>query len=314
MNRWEFPNTKNIFSKPLHMITILGDILKACKVLKEFQEILGPDLKQVTGSAETIDGVLNRVKDQIRKLVNFPNDVFHIEQQVDWNVTYSGFDTAITSVEQETATLLDTTFQEKLSSSENAFDLLTKFKDVDTREAIKDTLDGKYKNVLNRYNEEVKEMEGLYNKYNSNTPIPKNMPPRSGSIAWARSIITRIKTPIDKFTTKPEILTELPAGREAAKNYVRIAKELTENYEAVKFNDWKAKNTVEAIDMLHKNILRIETDADGNNVYKVNFNPKLKVIIREAKFLDRIGKDIPATIINIALQEKDYMKYIDKLN
>lgn len=77
MNRWEFPNTKNIFSKPQHMITILGDILKACKVLKEFQEILGPDLKQVTGSAETIDGVLNRVKDQVRKLVNFPNDVFH---------------------------------------------------------------------------------------------------------------------------------------------------------------------------------------------------------------------------------------------
>lgn len=46
----------------------------------------------------------------------------------------------------------------------------------------------------------------------------------------------------------------------------------------------------------------------------MNFNPKLKVIIREAKFLDRIGKDIPNTIINIALQEKDYMKNVDKLN
>jgi dynein heavy chain len=95
---------------------------------------------------------------------------------------------------------------------------------------------------------------------------------------------------------------------------VRIAKELTENYEAIKFNDWKTKNTVEAIEMLHKNILRIDINSEGGNVFKVNFNPKLKVIIREAKFLDRIGKDIPATIINIALQEKDYMKYIDKLN
>jgi hypothetical protein len=66
--------------------------------------------------------------------------------------------------------------------------------------------------------------------------------------------------------------------------------------------------------MLHKNILRIDINSEGMNVFKVNFNPKLKVIIREAKFLDRIGKDIPATIINIALQEKDYMKYIDKLN
>jgi len=30
--------------------------------------------------------------------------------------------------------------------------------------------------------------------------------------------------------------------------------------------------------------------------------------------LERIGKNIPQTIINIALQEKDYMKYVDKLN
>jgi len=49
-------------------------------------------------------------------------------------------------------------------------------------------------------------------------------------------------------------------------------------------------------------------------IYRVNFAPELKVIIREAKFLDRIGKPIPQTIINIALQEKDYMRHVDKLN
>jgi dynein heavy chain len=141
------------------------------------------------------------------------------------------------------------------------------------------------------------------------------MPPRSGSIAWARSIITRIKTPIDKFTTKPEILTDIPAGIKAAKLYVNVAKELTEVYEFNRFQEWKSKNTVEAINMLHDHILRSDRDANDRPInFKVNFNPKLKVIIREAKFLDRIGKDIPPTIINIALQEKDYMKYIDKLN
>ena len=40
----------------------------------------------------------------------------------------------------------------------------------------------------------------------------------------------------------------------------------------------------------------------------------MRVTIREAKFLDRIGKKIPQTIINIALQEKDYMRHVDKLN
>jgi hypothetical protein len=52
--------------------------------------------------------------------------------------------------------------------------------------------------------------------------------------------------------------------------------------------------------MLRKEILIKIGDGD-NRRYKVNFDPKLKVIIREAKFLDRIGKEIPNTIINIAL-------------
>jgi hypothetical protein len=38
------------------------------------------------------------------------------------------------------------------------------------------------------------------------------MPPDSGSIAWARSIITRIKTPIDKFKTRAEILHKYEEG------------------------------------------------------------------------------------------------------
>jgi len=70
--------------------------------------------------------------------------------------------------------------------------------------------------------------------------------------------------------------------------------------------------------MLKENILKEIIDksqqAGDAKRYKVNFDAKLKVIIREAKFLDRIGKQIPHTIINIALQEKDYMRHIDKLN
>jgi dynein heavy chain len=49
-------------------------------------------------------------------------------------------------------------------------------------------------------------------------------------------------------------------------------------------------------------------------LYKVNFNPNLRVIIKEARFLDRIGREIPHTIINIALQDKDYARHINKLN
>jgi dynein heavy chain len=66
--------------------------------------------------------------------------------------------------------------------------------------------------------------------------------------------------------------------------------------------------------MLKKPILRRENENSSNPVYKVNFDPQLKVIIREARFLDRIGREIPHTIINIALQDKEYARHINKLN
>ena len=152
-------------------------------------------------------------------------------------------------------------------------------------------------------------MAELFKKHEYNPPIPKNMPKQSGSIAWARSIITRIKGPIDKFKQKPEILTEFTLGKEIAKTYVQIAKQLTENHEASIFNSWTKSKTGEAINYLKESILKKE-----GTLYKVNFNPNLRVIIKEARFLDRIGREIPHTIINIALQDKDYARHINKLN
>ena len=191
--------------------------------------------------------------------------------------------------------------------------MLNKFRDIKTRDRIEKELSAKYEDVLGRYNDEIEEMKKLYHANQANPPIPKNMPPNSGNICWSRSIITRIKSPIDKFKTKPDILTTEPVGKDATTKYVQTAKLLTEHYESEMFQKWKVQNIQAAIDYLSNYIL-INVGGDGDKKYQVNFNPKLKVIIREAKFLDRIGKDIPNTIINIALQEKDYMKNIDKLN
>jgi hypothetical protein len=51
--------------------------------------------------------------------------------------------------------LITATFKEKLNSSEGAFELLSKFKNVKTRPRIEEELSGKYKNVLVRYKHEL---------------------------------------------------------------------------------------------------------------------------------------------------------------
>jgi dynein heavy chain len=81
-------------------------------------------------------------------------------------------------------------------------------------------------------------------------------------------------------------------GKQITKKYIALAKKLDVGYEKEKFETWIKSNTQLAIDLLKKNILEKRGEGE-NRTYYVNFDPQLKVIIREAKFLDRIGKEIP---------------------
>jgi len=46
----------------------------------------------------------------------------------------------------------------------------------------------------------------------------------------------------------------------------------------------------------------------------VKFDDEFKVLIKEAKHLEKMGYPISKTIINISLQEKEYYRYIDRLH
>ena len=73
------------------MKNILENFNTACVVLQEFFAILGNDLKAVTGSSESINGITTRVKEQVRKLETFSNDVYNYEYFSEWQTTYKTF-------------------------------------------------------------------------------------------------------------------------------------------------------------------------------------------------------------------------------
>ena len=62
-------------------------------------------------------------------------------------------------------------------------------------------------------------MEALFERCRKNPPISKSMPPKAGAIAWARSIMARIKAPIHRFTTREGMLTT-ERGKEVARMYI----------------------------------------------------------------------------------------------
>jgi len=170
------------------------------------------------------------VNDCVHKIRTFSRDIFNEDYHEEWNVVYSDFKQSIDQIEDETASLINQTFKEKLNSSDGAFNLLAKFKNIKTRPKIEQQMKNKYDDVLKKYKEELVEMNALFEKYKDNPPISKNMPPTAGRIEWARSIMGRVKGPIDKFKQK-EGLIYTPLGQEATQMYINLVRKLDQQYE-----------------------------------------------------------------------------------
>lgn len=109
------------------MRTVLKDLEDACVIIQEFYAILGPDLKQVTGDAQQIDDQIDKVKEQVKKLETFYTDVFSKQHEGQWKSRFNDFLGQIKQIDQHVVSLIERTFQDKLNSSEGAFDLLQKF-------------------------------------------------------------------------------------------------------------------------------------------------------------------------------------------
>jgi hypothetical protein len=47
--------------------------------------------------------------------------------------------------------------------------------------------------------------------------------------------------------------------------------------------------------------LDCKKDSKGNKIFEVNFSDEFKILIKEAKHLEKMGKPISKTIVNISL-------------
>ena len=63
--------------------------------------------------------------------------------------------------------------------------------------------------IINQYGKDLESIRKLYQKCKNDPPVPRNLPPVSGKIAWARQLYRRIEAPMRVFKKKPELLKVL---------------------------------------------------------------------------------------------------------
>ncbi|XP_033627732.1 dynein heavy chain 10, axonemal-like [Asterias rubens] len=332
--RWEF-DRKRLFERTDYMAMICQDIYDVAQVLQEFYHIFGPELKSVTGDPQRIEDVLKRVDGLVEPIQDVSFDPFGLKHQLQWRKVMEWFNKEVAAIEEEAKHFINESFK-TLRSAEGAFDMLLKFKNIRSREAINSQMMKKFNDILLQYGKEVDTVNSLFKQHQDNPPVSKNQPPVGGAIAWERSLFHRIKHTIIRFQSMEDLLTS-EYGKAARSKYLGVARQMRE-YEEKKYEQWR--EYVEGIlpGLLKRNLLTKPTatmaiipvshsEGDGTEgssasnhamqgrevKYVVDFATELSEIIVETKYMEQLSFNIPELARNVALQEDKYLRWNDGL-
>ena len=345
-HRWEFER-KALFGKTDYMSEICANILEIVEALDHFKVFLGPELKAVTGDAEGIDEVLKRV-DGLTGPLKIPSEekVFDKSYEKPWESIMRKFRGSVAEIEKMTEVFIKESFR-KLRSAEGAFELVQNFQKIGADDSndsgggisssaggqpvagssIKQQISNRYDDILEQYVHELESLKQLFLMNKDKPPLCKNYPPVAGSIAWARDLYQRAKRPILRFKNHGGLLDD-EFGDKVKLNYLEFARTV-DNYVTDLFNDWEVAVAVLAGERLKLPVLRSianyvppskQQEKEGAPFvlppppYRVSFSHDLRMIIKESRYLDKLGFRIPESALNVTLQEGKYLEISRSLN
>ncbi|TPP46731.1 Dynein heavy chain and region D6 of dynein motor family protein [Leishmania donovani] len=310
---WSF-DERRLFDVTDYMSDRCTDLLEVIETVEYYTTVLSAQLKTVLTDATDIERILKDVEKLKRPFGTLTFDPFERRATHNWQVVFSGFLTAVTSLDHEVSLFINRIFDDDLRSAESAFELLVSFKRIRTRPDrggnsldISALLLEKTDRILAQYFTEVENVRRIFQDQKEAPPLSKNQPPVAGAIHWSMSLFHRLKKPIVRF--QHEGMLKSSVGQQVKAKYVEASRQM-KNYSTARFLKWREEVRVPAPASLKWNILR----ADPDGTYRVNFNWSIFDIIRETKYLDRLGFEVPKALLHISLQDEAYHGYVDALN
>ncbi|NXN18460.1 DYH10 protein, partial [Indicator maculatus] len=163
----------------------------------------------------------------------------------------------------------------------------------------------------------VEKINEIFVQKQNDPPLWKNHPPVAGAISWSRFLFHEIKHTIVRFQEVEEMLAS-ERGKEVKQIYLNVAKKMKE-YEDQKYSQWRDETEQMLPQLMENTLLNISSLTEDPVTTKksvrfvVNFPPMLREIIIETKYMEQLGFTVPEMARYVALQEKRYLRYTNRL-
>ncbi|CAD7701503.1 unnamed protein product, partial [Ostreobium quekettii] len=167
----------------------------------------------------------------------------------------------------------------------------------------------KLNDILHQFSKEMDIAVAIFEAHRAEPPLTRNQPPVAGAIKWSRSLFARVKHTMNKLLSMEVDIRGEEAGRDVHEKYMGLAR-MVMVFERGKFKDWA--ESADSIAMHHLKQPMLRRDGEAGRI-SVNFHNNLTQLMRETRYLDRMGFAIPEVALNVALQEDKYHQCVEAL-
>lgn len=312
--KWDF-DREALFQRTTYMTRICNDLHEVATVIDHYKNFLGQELQDIIGNSQGINEALSQVHELVRPFIllnDSPALIFNRKMEAFWRATMKEFHEKVEAIRRNTDKFIDRSFN-RMKSAENMFKLLNDVMSIHTSDISADTLNNsimfKSIKILDRFNEEINEIEDIFKLEEKNPPLTKNMPPVAGAIYWCDSLFQRIRKTFKLLNTNKHMFNANKFNM-TIENATRVAK-LIKNHENALFDRWKTDVQQHALSYLRQNILTRDPITAHRSM--VNFHPQLTLMIQETKYLDKLAKKVPEIALNVTMQEDKYHRYVEQI-
>ncbi|XP_069769397.1 dynein axonemal heavy chain 5 isoform X6 [Narcine bancroftii] len=280
---------------------IFGKFDTFCKRLEKIVHVMNTmenfsDLQNV--KMEGFDKICLRYQTIILSLKSKTYDVLD-HRKKEFDNDFQDFKLQMEGLYQSMQTFMDSWFEQPLTL-ERMLELLGKFEHIAGSEL---ELTDKYLVVLQRFGRDLDLVRKTYQKQRENPPTPRNIPPISGKIMWVRQLFRKIDIPM-KFLKKNTDILKSSEMKKVIKNYNKMASVLLE-FEMLYHRGW-----CRAVDLARNGLQAslIVRHPETKQEILVNFDPAVLELLSEAKYLYKMGLNVPQAVLNLWQKEAE-IKY-----
>ena len=242
---------------------------------------------------EGIEASVAKFQHILANIKKKPYDVLD-HRKLDFDQDFNEFRRSINDLETHLRGFMNTSF-ERMKSTLHALKLLERFNNLNIPSL---GVDEKYQTLFKLFGNDIETIKKLYQKCRNDPPVPRDVPPIAGKIAWARQLSRKLQEPMDIFMTRPLAMK----GEEAKKvilKYNQTMRVLVE-FEMLYHQAWM--QSIETCqEVLHVPLLVRHPET---RELLVNLDPVIFQVIQEASYIKKLGLEVPYTANTIAYKEE----------